>query len=514
MSWSNIFPVLTDELVDSFENEARLNEKLECKSFFETELVYNSRNDCAHLVATSLFWKRDLLIEGDLPEITRDSMIRAEQLELAGRYSPWEDYVLPILEGAKYVGKWRGDIAIRVYLANDLKFLIEDLMKVGCEVHLMKSNSIRHNPGAMWRFLALENSSCPVTITDSDRIRWVLADIGRTEAAQRVGVGGWRVPYHYHSTGEGYRPMSAAQFGSHHSYPMRQLMQAFVWHHLRGTMPTNCKLEGLREAKIAGTQWPDYGFDEWFLLAVMYPRMAQEGLLTFFPWDMESPGQFFSLDIEYCTWANPKSELIQYPNPEFALGDVIRPWAEWKDETRLKVRPETIVVRRSRKRIGAFQGIFNHTQLDCVEEFPNYVGDLASFLAGAITDVTEPWFVDLNPQLNLSADGSELFLDRRYGDCDVAFCGYYFMKVTSVIAGWARSKELDGLVWGEGKLVKVPKLEGPMTLWKTRFSREFHEEWISQVPFVKAEILLRAWMDQGKVAYAETTAKQMGWKVR
>ena len=88
------------------------------------------------------------------------------------------------------------------------------------------------------------------------------------------------------------------------------------------------------------------------------------------------------------------------------------------------------------------------------------------------------------------------------------------MKVTSVIAGWARSKELDGLVWGEGKLVKVPKLEGPMTLWKTRFSREFHEEWISQVPFVKAEILLRAWMDQGKVAYAETTAKQMGWKVR
>ena len=88
------------------------------------------------------------------------------------------------------------------------------------------------------------------------------------------------------------------------------------------------------------------------------------------------------------------------------------------------------------------------------------------------------------------------------------------MKITNDIAEWARRHELDEKVWGEGKLLKVPKLEGPMTLWKTEFSRKFHKGLVSQVPFVKAEILFRAWMDQGKVAFAETTAKQMGWRVR
>ena len=128
--------------------------------------------------------------------------------------------------------------------------------------------------------------------------------------------------------------------------------------------------------------------------------------------------------------------------------------------------------------------------------------------------MTKPRFVDLNPQLHLSSNGGELFLDRRYEDFDVGFCGFYFIKITAAIAEWARRYELDEKVWGEGKLLKVPKLEGPMTLWKTEFSRQFHVELVSQVPSVKTEILLRAWMEQGKVSFAETTAKQMGWKVR
>lgn len=515
MSWTDIFPVLSHEMVEQYADLATMEEKLECERWFEVDEIHNPRSNHKHLVATCLFWKRNYLSEGEIPEITRDSMMGAEESGVAGRLAPWEGYVVPLLASARELKKKRDEIAIRVYLAKDLGFLIEDLVSAGCEVYLMKSSSIRHNPGAMWRFLALEDAVCPVTVTDSDRVKWVLADIARTEAAHRVGVGGWRVPYRFaDNTAEGYRPMSAAQFGSHHSYPIRGLMQAFVWHNLRGTISTRCILNGLREAEIAGSRWPDYGFDEWFLLAAMYPRMAQEGLLTFFPWDKESPGQFFALDIEYCTWAHPKSELIQYPNPESALGDVIRPWAKWKDEARLKVRPKTTVVRRSRKRIGALQGIFNHAQRDGVERFPHYLGDLASLVAGAGASVAEPWFVDLNPQLYLSSNGGELFLDRRFEDLDVVFCGYYFIKITPEIAEWARMYELDELAWGDGKLLKVPKLEGPTTLWKTEFSRKFHEELVSQVPFVKTEILLKAWMDQGKVAYAETTAKQMGWRVR
>lgn len=242
--------------------------------------------------------------------------------------------------------------------------------------------------------------------------------------------------------------------------------------------------------------------------------MAPEGLLTFVPWDIPSLGQFFALDIEYCTWANPKSELINYPSPELALGEVFPPWAEWKDEVQLKIRPDTMVVQRKRRNIGAYQKIYNFNQRDGIEELSSYSGDLPSFLAEACASSTKPWFVDLNPQLQLSPAGGELFLDRRYEKVDVVVCGYYFIKISAVIAEWARSYELDEKVWEEGRLLKVPKLEGPMTLWKTEFSLKFHEELISQIPSVKAEILLKAWIDREKVSIAETTAKHMGWKVR
>lgn len=514
MSWTDLFPVLTDEMVEQYANLATKVEKLECEGWFEVDEIYNSQCNYRHLVATCLFWKWDNLRDGEIQEVTRDSMMGAEELGLAGRLPPWKGYVMPLLASARKLKKRRDEIAIRVYLAQDLGFLVEDLVKAGCEVHLMKGSSIRHNPGAMWRFLALEDAACPVTVTDSDRMNWVLADVARTEAAQRVGVGGWRVPYDFSGPAEGYRPINAGQFGSHHSYPMRRLMQAFVWHHLRGTMPTSCTLEGLREREIAGTQWPDYGFDEWFLLAAMYPRMVEAGLLTFVPWDIPSLGQFFALDIEYCTWANPKSELINYRNPEGALGDVIRPWAEWKNDTPLRVRPGTRVIQRARMKIGPLHGIHHHVQRLGLEQHPQYLGNLPTLLERVAAQETETWWVDLNPQLHLSADGGELFLDRRYEEMDVVFCGYYFIKIMPSIAEWARSCELDESVWGEGKLLKIPKLEGPLTLWKTEFSRRFHEDLVSHVPFVKAEILMRAWMDQGKVAIAETTARQMGWKVR
>ncbi len=508
MSWTDVFPVLTDDDVDFFDKHASFEWRTTYDEWFGIERAINTKENPSHLVATSLFLRRDLLSNGTLDAVDHESIRNAEWLAVS------KNYVDPLIKGAALLRKSIPEAAFRVYLSNDLAFLVDDLVNVGCEVYLMKGGSISHNPGAMWRFLALENTSCPVINIDADHAPLVLPDIARTQAAVRVGVGSWRVPYNFGGPNEGYRPVNASQFGSLKPYPTGKLMQAFIWHNLHGRMRTTCNLDGLREAEIAGTRWPDYGFDEWFLLSVMYPRMAVEGLLTFVPWDIPSLGQFFTLDIEYCTWANPKSELINYPNPEFALGDAIRPWAGWTEVTQLKVRSEATVMCRFRKKIGPSHGIFKHIQHDGIEEFPKYAGDLQSFLADAGTNLTAPWFVDLNPQLHLSSDGGELFLDRRYGDCDVVFCGYYFAKITSSISEWARRNELDEQVWGEGKLLKVPKLEGPMTLWKAEFSRRFHAELVDQVPFVKAEILLRAWMDQGRVATAETTAKQMGWKAR
>ena len=242
--------------------------------------------------------------------------------------------------------------------------------------------------------------------------------------------------------------------------------------------------------------------------------MAHEGLLTFFPWDIEPPGQFLTLDIEYCTWANSASELINYPNQNL-LVEGKAPWLDWKAKRRLTLRPQTNVVRRTRKKIGLVHQIDRTPQNYPIEGVIQYADGLLTLLdwmGNTLRD--ELWVVDLSPQPQLSANGSELFLDRRYDDCDVVFCGYYFIKITNDIAEWAWRYDLDEKVWGEGKLLKVPKLEGPMTLWNTDFCKRFYEKLITQIPFVKPEILLRAWINQGKVRISETTAKQMGWRVR
>ncbi|MBK1835356.1 hypothetical protein [Roseibacillus ishigakijimensis] len=66
---------------------------------------------------------------------------------------------------------------------------------------------------------------------------------------------------------------------------------------------------------IFGSSWPDYGYDEWFLLTALYPRMVWGGVLTFVGWEDRGLNHWFALDIEYCTWANPQSEILHHTNP-------------------------------------------------------------------------------------------------------------------------------------------------------------------------------------------------------
>lgn len=513
MSWSDVFPVMDDEAVDRFATATKDTSIPVDRNWFAIEKILSTQPDKKHLVATSLFWKRDNDYEDDLPVINLKNFINAKSLGLAVRNPPWETYVRPLVEAAMMLREQRSDAVIRVYLANDLEFIAEFLAESGCEIYLMKTSSIRHNPGAMWRFLALEEVGRAVTIIDADNAEHVLADIARTETAMAVGVGGWRTPYYYEQPSmEGYRPINASQFGSNRSYPMRQLMEAFVWLNLNGLIRTSCILHGLRESPIAGTRWPNYGFDEWFLLAGFYPRMAADGLLTFYPWDWNHIGQFLALDIEYCTWANPSSELINYPNIEVGV-EGEDPWAGWEDSSRLRVRPQTTVIRRVRTPVGPACALLR-AELEELEGFPKYHGNFVSLLRQAAHAVTEPWWVDLNPRLNLVSHGGELFLDRRYENADVVYCGSYFLKITTAIAEWAKRNQLHGGGWQEGHILKLPKLEGPMTLWRTSFSKTFHEELTSCPPFITADILLKAWMERGKVVFAEATAAGMGWNVR
>ncbi|MEZ5304789.1 MAG: hypothetical protein R3F11_29700 [Verrucomicrobiales bacterium] len=200
-------------------------------------------------------------------------------------------------------------------MAADLEFLVGDLAEAGCEVRLMRGSSIRHNPGAMWRFLALSDRGRLVTVVDSDRGPLVELEITRTEAMARAGLNFWRVPVFsdYDKDGRmGYRPILACQFGSAQSLPMAKLLKAHVWHRLRGTLPTTCKMPGCGEPEITGTRWPNYGYDEWFLLSAVYPRVARRGVLTFVP--AAAKARMLPLDIEYVTWANPRGEVFYFGN--------------------------------------------------------------------------------------------------------------------------------------------------------------------------------------------------------
>ena len=170
----------------------------------------------------------------------------------------------------------RPDVAFRVYLAADLEFLIPDLVIAGCEVHLMKSSSIRHNPGAMWRFLAFEETDKLVTLVDADRATHPLADIVRTETTAKAGLGFWRVPVWGELNDEGnlnYRPIVGCQMGSAKPFPARLLMEALVWQTRRGGIAKMAKPPGALPVTIHGTVWPDYGFDEWFLQPYVKDRI-------------------------------------------------------------------------------------------------------------------------------------------------------------------------------------------------------------------------------------------------
>ena len=320
MSWTDVFPVLDDAQVAEYEALATPEDRILLEQCCGVARVANPRSG-PHLVATSLFWKPAHVAERDFPTPTRSLLKDAKRLGLVSRHAPWEHYVQPLLDGAEKLRKERPDIVFRVYLAADLEFLTEDLVAAGCEVMVMKGSSLRHNPGALWRFLAFEEADRWITITDADHAPEILHNIERTEHAMRAGHGLWRAPYILDGGGPDndpgfYRPINACQFGAAGGYPVSDLMKAMIWHTLRGTMPGHCTIGATedvrRETPIFGTDWPSYGFDEWFLLAALYPRMACAGVLTFIAWNDRTANHWFALDIEYATWANPRSEVLYF----------------------------------------------------------------------------------------------------------------------------------------------------------------------------------------------------------
>ena len=320
MSWTSVFPVLTEEQVSEYRELATPAEKTELAVWLGVQKRINLKPS-PHLVAVSIFWKNLRQEEPDLPPLTRELLKSAAASGLVRRHDPWEHYIQPVLAGAVALGQSHPQATVRIYLAADLEFLVEDFTAAGCEVFLMKSSSLRHNPGAMWRFLAFAERNRLVTVTDSDRFAQVATDIARTEQIAKTGHEFWRVPVCVDQR-DGrvqYRPIMATQCGSAKAMPpVRPLMEALIWHTRRGSIRLTAEGGGCGPQGIVGTEWPDYGFDEWFLQTALYPRLAGRPVLTLV--EAGARSRYLPLDIEYVTWGNPESEVVYFGSESGCCG--------------------------------------------------------------------------------------------------------------------------------------------------------------------------------------------------
>ena len=311
MSWTDVFPVLTDEMVDEYESSATPQVRQELKDLFEVERVLNQQ-DVPHIISVSLFWKNGSPSTTDHGARNLNTF-KGGGAEPLPNYNPWKQYAKPIIVGALSLRSTRQDICFRVYLAADLGFLLDDLVAAGCEVYLMKATSVSTNPGIMWRFLAFQEANKLVTLLDADRSTDPEPYILLTEQAAGVGLGFWRIPVWGDLSKKGgliYRPVCGSYMGCLRPLPTRLLMESLIWQTRSGGIQKMARLPGLVPKMIRGTEWTDQGFDEWFLQAALYPRFAFEGILTFIP--VWARSRLLPLDIEYCTWANPQSELIYH----------------------------------------------------------------------------------------------------------------------------------------------------------------------------------------------------------
>jgi hypothetical protein len=315
MGWTDIFPVFTEEMVDDFEALASPEDRAQLEEWYGTERVLNAQPDKPDIVSVSLFWKNVRVGDPELPAPTREILRNAQEMGLAKRFNPWDHYVKPLLEQVPAVQEKFPEVVVRVYLAKDMEFLAEELAAAGNEVHVMKSSSIHFAPGGLWRFLPFAEAGKRVTVTDVDRLNELESDLVRSRTMEQAGVGAWRVPVPNDLT-EGrqvcYLPFMGCQFGVMGGvFDVRQLLDAFTWHALRGKIDPVVIYPSCGPLEIQSHQWPSYGFDEFFMTVAAYPRLAQSGMLTFVPTFAKS--QLLTLDIEYVTWGNPNSELVYFP---------------------------------------------------------------------------------------------------------------------------------------------------------------------------------------------------------
>ena len=303
MSWSDSHPVLTDQMIEDYEAEASAAEIQNISGLYASMEILNAKRG-DHIVSVSL-------VASDLHD-GRENASKSEE-PWSPEHENLQEYIAPLLAHARRIESSNSGHSLRVHLENGLGGLAPSLLESGCEVWLMGSAESSPALGKLWRLLALRETDSLVTVTSMSRLADLEADMTRTKMTALGGLRTWRTPGNF-ATGCCsrllYSPFSGAGFGAKGGLDVSRLLQAFTWHTWQGSMPNEVHCPS-SAVPLHGPAWTSADFDEWFIAAAIYPRLAADGILTFAPARAMPP--MFALDVEYCTWANPNSQLIHVP---------------------------------------------------------------------------------------------------------------------------------------------------------------------------------------------------------
>ena len=108
MSWTDIFPMFSDEMLDAYRAGVSKKERGQYEEWLGVERIVPAASrkvqspegmgkSKPHVVSATLFWKHVNGADPELPVPTRERLVMAKRLGLVKRFSPWESYVEPLI---------------------------------------------------------------------------------------------------------------------------------------------------------------------------------------------------------------------------------------------------------------------------------------------------------------------------------------------------------------------------------------------------------------------------------
>lgn len=311
MSWTQVFSVLSDEHVSGYNEYAAPEEKERLRSLFSgsrVDTVDSTMNLICLTLSPQLQGQEELLppwsCGGENEEV-------APVVPLPEPLDP-EEFLPFIREAVLSLAADHPDTMLRIYLDPSWQAIASKLVDGGCEVVLMDRPSDGPNPAALWRYLALEEEGRAITFMSLESLPLIGGFMERTKALQESGLKVWRVPM---DRRRNYRPINPDNFACLQAYPTLELLCAYSWFMCNPLakipLPSEDRFLEMEPSSACERQasWIRPDLDEFFLLAVLYPRVAFDGMLTLVEAD-DQHSRWLILDTEYATWANPSNETI------------------------------------------------------------------------------------------------------------------------------------------------------------------------------------------------------------